>query len=755
MIKVSKKFRKGLWWKLLVTAGVIGLAVIIYLDTIIRSTFDDKKWAIPSTVYARPLEIYQGAELTLKDLKVELGMLGYHFVSKVEKPGQADLSGRRIEIYTPGFQFSDELEPSRKITLTLDDGMVSRLVTDDGAALLRLEPVVIGGIYPSHNEDRLLVQLSEVPLPLQKMLVAVEDDNFYNHYGISPRGIARAVVANIKHGGISQGASTLTQQLVKNYYLSSERTLSRKAKEAVMALLLEAHFSKEQILEGYINEIYLGQDGPRAIHGFGLASQYYFRKPLADLSLNQQALLVALVRGANYYNPWRNPERALKRRDLVLDIAVRENRLDPELAAAAKEQPLGLGERATAKTKRYPAYLDLVRRQLQRDYKVEDLSSNGLSIFTHFDPLVQESAESSLTKAIARHEASGKSPDLEGAVVITRPNTGAVIAVVGGANARYAGFNRAIDAHRQVGSLIKPAVYLTALEKPAEYNLATLVSDEEYVLMLPNGDEWKPQNYDRKDHGDVLLYKALARSLNQATARLGNTIGLEHVLSTIRRLGVEQSIPELPAITLGAVDMVPMDVAQMYQTLSADGFYTPLLSISSVVEPGGKVLKSYPLAVDKRFDAAPIYMMRHALQAVTHEGSGRALEWLLPDFAVAGKTGTTNNLRDSWFAGFSGDMLAVVWMGRDDNSNTGLTGSSGALRVWADILRQRSRLPIQNLPPQDITIGWVDNDTGQGAQKSCRNAIPLPFVKGYEPEVELHCRQGVDQVFDWFRGLVE
>ncbi len=755
MFKLSKKFRKGLWWKLLVTAGVIGLAVIIYLDTIIRSTFDDKKWAVPSTVYARPLEIYQGAELTLKDLKTELGMLGYHFVSKVEKPGQANLSDRRVEIFTPGFQFSDELEPPRKIALTLDDGMITRLVTDDGAALLRLEPVVIGGIYPSHNEDRLLVQLSEVPLSLQKMLVAVEDDNFYNHHGISPRGIARAVVANIKQGGISQGASTLTQQLIKNYYLSSERTLSRKAKEAVMALLLEIHFSKDQILEGYINEIYLGQDGPRAIHGFGLASQYYFRKPLDKLSLNQQALLVALVRGANYYNPWRNPERALKRRDLVLDIAVRENRLDPELAEAAKKLPLGLGERATATTKRYPAYLDLVRRQLQRDYKVEDLSSNGLSIFTHFDPLVQNTAEASLTKAIARHKEKGESTDLEGAVVITRPNTGAVIAVVGGANARYAGFNRAIDAHRQVGSLIKPAVYLTALERPEEYNLATLINDDKYTMTLPNGDEWNPQNYDRKDHGDVLLYKALARSLNQATARLGNTLGLANVLHTIRRLGVEQSIPELPAITLGAVDMVPMEVAQMYQTLSADGFYTPLLAISSVVEPGGHVLKSYPLAVDKRFDAASVYMLRHALQAVTHEGSGRALQWLLPDFAVAGKTGTTNNLRDSWFAGFSGDMLAVVWMGRDDNANTGLTGSSGALRVWADILRQRSRLPIQNLPPQDITIGWVDNDSGQGAQKSCRNAIPLPFVKGHEPEVELRCRQGVDQVFDWFRGLVE
>jgi penicillin-binding protein 1B len=751
----DKKYRKKLWWKLLLGLVVIGLAVTIYLDVIIRSTFSDKKWSVPSTVYARPLEIYQGAALTLADLKNELGQLGYSFVSQLEKPGQAIVSGDQVKIYTPGFQFTDDLEPPRKIVLTLDDGTVSRLVTDDGAALLRLEPVAIGGIYPSHNEDRLLVQLSEVPAPLLGMLVAVEDDNFYGHFGISLRGIARAVVANIKQGGISQGASTLTQQLVKNYYLSSERTLSRKAQEALMAMLLELHFSKDQILEGYVNEIYLGQDGPRAIHGFGLASEYYFRKPLANLSISQQALLVTLVRGANYYNPRRNPERALKRRNLVLDIAVREHRLDPELAALAKTKPLGMGEHAATTSKRYPAYLDLVRRQLQRDYKVEDLSSNGLSIFTHFDPLVQASAESSLTSAIAKHQSSGRSVDLEGAVVITRPNTGAVIAVVGGANARYAGFNRAIDARRQVGSLLKPAVYLTALEQPAEYNLATLISDEEYNLQLPNGDVWTPKNYDKKAHGDVLLYKALANSYNQATARLGNTLGLDRVIDTVSRLGGGQRLPELPAITLGAVDMAPIEVAQMYQTLSADGFYTPLLAINSVMEPGGKVLNGYPIDVDKRFDPESIYMLRHAMQAVTHEGTGKALEWLLPDFSVAGKTGTTNDLRDSWFAGFSGDMLAVVWLGRDDNASTGLTGSSGALRVWADVFRQRSRLPIQNLPPEQIAIGWVDRDTGKGSQVSCRNAIPLPFVTGYVPETEIRCREGVDKVIDWFRDLVE
>lgn len=755
MAITNKKFRFTLWWTVILLSLVTALVAIIYLDSTIRSTFTGKKWSVPATVYARPLELYQGAELTVSDLKVELGMLGYRFVSRLENPGQAIVKGNKVNIYTPGFQFSDELEPARKIELRIQEGMVAQLVSDDGAQLVRLEPLAIGGIYPSHHEDRLLVQLSEVPVSLQEMLVAAEDERFYTHPGISLRGIARALIANIKQGGISQGASTLTQQLVKNYYLSSEQTLTRKAKEAVMALLLERHFSKSEILEGYINEIYLGQDGPRAIHGFGLASSYYFNRPLSDLSLDQQALLVALVRGASYYNPWRHPERAVQRRNLVLDIAVREKRIAPEVAEKAKKRPLGIGGASATNNRRYPAYLDLVRRQLQRDYKEEDLNSNGLAIFTHFDPLVQSSAESSLSATIARQESNGKSAELEGAVVITRPNTGAVIAIIGGKDGRYAGFNRALDARRQVGSLLKPAVFLTALEQPELYTLATLINDDEYKLSLPNGDQWAPKNFDRQDHGELLLYKALASSYNQATARLGNTIGLDKVADTVHRLGIEQDFPALPSLTLGAVDLMPIEVAQIYQTISSDGFYTPLMSINAVVAPGGKLLTSYPLEVEQRFDSASIYLLNYALQAVTHEGTAKSLQWLLPGFSVAGKTGTTNDLRDSWFAGFSGDMMAVVWLGKDDNSSTGLTGSSGALRVWADIFKARSRLPVQNIPPQEISLVWVDRDTGQGSQPSCENAISLPFIAGSEPEEEIRCSQGAAEAIDWFKRLVD
>jgi penicillin-binding protein 1B len=732
---------------------LVSVAILLYLNSLVNSTFKDKQWSVASTVYARPLELYVGLPLSLSDLRKEMTLLGYHFVSNVNQPGEALINQNQVTIFIPQFQFSDELAAAQKIKITLNNGVISTLESQTNDALVRLQPLVIGGIYPSHNEDRLLVQLADVPVSLQEMLVAVEDKYFYEHYGISVRGIARAVVTNIKKGGFSQGASTLTQQLIKNYYLTPERTLIRKAQEALMAMLLELHASKADILEGYMNEIYLGQDGPRAIHGFGLASQYYFKKDLMDLSLSQQALLVTLVRGASYYNPWRNPERALKRRNLVLDIAVRENRLDANLAELAKQAPLEIADSTASSNKRYPAYLDLVRRQLQNDYKTDDLSSNGLSIFTHFNPLIQETAESSLVKAIEKYKQSDPNSDLQGAVIVTQPNTGAVTAIVGGTNTRYSGFNRAIDASRQIGSLMKPAVYLTALENSEKYTLATLISDEAYEQTLDNGDIWAPKNYDLKDHGDVLLYKALARSYNQATARLSNELGLNNILSTIKRLGVERDIPALPAITLGAAELTPLEVANMYQTISSGGFYTPLLAISSVVDNHGEVLTSYPINIQKRFDSGAVYTLRHALQAVTHEGSAKALQWLLPDFAVAGKTGTSNDLRDSWFAGFSDDMQAVVWLGRDDNQPMGLTGSSGALRVWADIFKARAVQPLQNLPPKGISIAWVDGETGVGSQDSCSNAIPLPFVNGSEPTEEIRCRTS-DKVIDWFRQLI-
>lgn len=753
MAKPTKKiYRKRHLFLLLSVILFVMLSIwMISLDRQIRDTFDGNKWSVPATVYARPLELYVGAPLSINDLQTELTQLGFQFVRALSGPGQAIVNGQHADIYTRGFRFADGQSAPRKVSLSIKDGQISELHSDDGVSLLRLSPVVIGGIYPAHHEDRLLVQLHEVPDTLLDMLVAVEDNQFYEHAGISLRGIARAALANIKGGGFSQGASTLTQQLVKNYYLNADKTLSRKVKEAFMSILLELRFSKQAILEGYINEIYLGQDGPRAIHGFGLASQYYFKKPLQQLTLAEQAMLVTLVRGASYYNPWRHPERVQARRNMILDIAVREGRLEQQQAETAKLQTLGLGDKQQVVQKRYPAYLDLVRRQLQRDYPAQDLASKGLSIFTHFDPLVQQSAEQSVARMVKKQN----NRRLQAAVVVSRPNTGEVIAIVGGNDARYAGFNRALDAQRQIGSLIKPALYLSALTKGDDYHLATPLSDAPFELVQDNQQVWAPQNYDKQFHGDVLLYRALAHSYNVAAARLGQEIGLDALVDTLTALGATRHIEPHPSLTLGTVSMSPFEVTQIYQTLSAEGFYTPLFSINAVLDAQGNTLSRYPLAIEQRFSPEAIYLLRYALQAVTHEGSAKSLQQLLPDLAVAGKTGTTNQLKDSWFAGFSGDMMSVVWLGHDDNSSMGLTGASGALRVWADIFRAHATLGLQNIPPEQIQIAWVDNATGQGSEESCENAIAMPFIKGSAPHIEQRCRHGVQKVFDWFRDILQ
>ncbi|ROR98805.1 penicillin-binding protein 1B [Sinobacterium caligoides] len=747
---------KSLFLKIIVVGVVLFLGFTIYLDATIRSTFSGKKWEIPAKVYARPLELYSGSKVSQQQVLDELRMAGYKAVNKVNLPGQIASSGQRVQIYTRKFHFWDGVEPSQRVELNWRGGQLQSLRVDrHDADIVRLEPAMIGGIYPAHNEDRLLVQLKQVPKPLQQMLVAVEDEHFYSHFGVSPRAIARAAVANIKSGRVVQGGSTLTQQLVKNYYLSADRSLMRKATEAVMSLLLEVHYSKEEILEGYMNEIFLAQDGPRAIHGFGLGAQYYFNKPIEDLNLSEQALLVSVIRGPSYYDPWRHPERAKKRRNFVLGKFAAATNMDPEVLAWAQAEPLGVGAVTAKHRARYPAYLDLVRSQLRRDYRAEDLSSQGLNIFTSFDPQVQRTAEQALEKriaAIARdYKLSAEArKQLNGSVVVSHPQTGEVLAVVGGKNARYAGFNRALHARRPIGSLMKPAVYLAALEQSEKYTLVTPLSDESIRVEGRDGSVWQPNNYSKKSHGTVPLHQALTHSYNQATAQLGMTIGIDKVLDVAHRLGIEKKLPAVPSVVLGTGEMSPLMVAQMYQTISSGGFYSPIRAIRNVTSNSGEPLKRYPLEVEQRFDERVVQLMQYNLQEVMREGTGRRAYRSLPaDFKTAGKTGTTNDLRDSWFAGFSGDRLAVVWLGRDDNEPTPLTGASGALPVWTSIIRQTSRRGLEYQPLEGMDYLWVNDKTGELSAKYCDDARYLPFLAGSAPTKRAACGSG-SRVRNWF-----
>ena len=705
------------------------------LNEQITVRFEGSKWELPARIYGRPLELYVGKELSQKQLRQELDLLQYTETEHLEKPGEYRAVGNRFTIHSRSFHFPDGRQSAAVITLTLTGNHISSLTEQQSRqqlTLFRLEPLHIASIYPGDNEDRLLIRLEDTPTLLIKTLLLTEDKKFYQHIGIDPLAIFRALLANLKAGKTVQGGSTLTQQLVKNFFLSSEQSLQRKFKEALMALLLEYHYEKDKILEAYLNEIYLGQDGKRAIHGFAMASRFYFQRNIDELSPDQMALLVGIAKGASFYNPRKHPQRAKARRDLILNNMARAGLLTPEIADRLQKQPLGVSKRIPSGITRYPAFVQLVRRQLKSDYRDEDLQSEGLSIFTTFNPVLQQQAEKSLQQVLADIERERRmtKETLQGAFVICSADQGEVLAVVGDRFPRQAGFNRALDMRRPLGSVIKPAVYLSALSRPDRYNLLTTLYDIPLTIPVAEKD-WQPQNYDKKFHGPVPLRQALVKSLNVATVQLGMDLGLDAVIHTLHGLGLADKIPPFPSLLLGAVEFPPIDVLQMYQTIAAGGYKTPLRTILAVTDQQGRLLQRYPLTVDQAADPAAVFCLSTALQEVTRTGTGHRLQQLLPaKLTVAGKTGTTDDLRDSWFAGFSDSHVAVAWVGRDDNRSTGLTGSTGALRVWAATMGEITTIPLKLHPPANIDFYFSDIQAGKLFSDQCRQGELVPFIRG-------------------------
>jgi penicillin-binding protein 1B len=754
--------RPWLGWAIkLSLVGLVVLAVFaVYLDAVVQEKFSGKRWTVPAKVYARPLELFVGQKLAKTDFLKELDALGYRREGAVSGPGGVSVAGNNIELFSRGFQFYESNEPSQRVRVRFSGDYVAGLTQTGGGnlAVARLEPLLIGGLYPAHQEDRILIKIDQVPPYLVETLVAIEDREFFNHFGVSPKGIARAVWINATAGQLRQGGSTLTQQLVKNFYLTNERSLSRKATEAMMAVLLELHYDKKDILEAYLNEVFLGQDGQRAVHGFGLASQYFFSQPLSELKLDQVALLVGMVKGPTYYNPRRNPERALERRNLVLDVLAEQGVASVEEVEAAKQKPLSITQRGTLADSSFPAFLDLVKRQLREDYQEQDLTEEGLRIFTSFDPIMQLKAESALADTLKRLSGRKGVDQVEAGMVVTSPESGEVQAIIGSRQPRFAGFNRALDAVRPIGSLIKPAIYLTALERPSQYTLTSLLEDQPFSIKGQDGQVWSPQNYDRKAHGTIYLYQGLVNSYNLSTAKLGLELGVPEVLKTLDRLGVEQKWPAYPSMLLGAGGLSPMSVANMYQTLANGGFNTPLRGIRNVLTADGEPLKRYPYQIQQRFDSGAIYLLQNAMQRTMSEGTGRSVySQLARSLALAGKTGTSNDSRDSWFAGFSQDVLAVVWLGRDDNGPTPLTGATGALQVWTDFMRKADPLPLDMPVPDNVVQAWVDANSGQGTDPSCPNAVQMPYIRGSQPVAGPACgiQAPVNEVMDWVRGWLD
>jgi len=707
--------RRWLWF--LVKLGIVFAVLIaiygVYLDQKIRSRIDGKVWQLPAAVYGRMVNLEPDMSISKKEMVQLLTATQYRQVTAMTRPGEFTVQANSIEMIRRPFDFPDSKEGQVRARLTFDGDHLETIENMDSNrqfGFFRLDPRLITMMSSPNGEQRLFVPRNGFPDLLVDTLIATEDRHFYEHDGISFYSIGRAMLANLTAGRTVQGASTLTQQLVKNLFLSSERSYWRKANEAYMALIMDARYSKDRILELYMNEVYLGQSGDNEIRGFPLASLYYFGRPVEELSLDQQALLVGMVKGASIYNPWRNPKLSLERRNLVLRLLQQQKVIDQELYDMLSARPLGVQPRGGVISPQ-PAFMQMVRQELQAKLgdKVKDLS--GVKIFTTFDSVAQDAAEKAATEGIPILKKQRKLSDLETAMVVVDRFSGEVRAMVGGAEPQFAGYNRAMQARRSIGSLAKPATYLTALSQPNQYRLNTWIADAPIALRQPNGQVWSPQNDDRRYSGQVMLVDALTRSMNVPTVNLGMALGLPAVTDTWQKLGApKDQLHPVPAMLLGALNLTPIEVAQAFQTIASGGNRATLSALRSVIAEDGTVLyQSFPQA-ERAVPAQAAYMTLWTMQQVVQRGTGRQLGAKYPNLHLAGKTGTTNNNVDTWFAGIDGREVVITWVGRDNNQPTKLYGASGAMSIYQRYLTSQSPIALNLTAPEDVVDMGVDEN---------------------------------------------
>jgi penicillin-binding protein 1B len=752
----KRSWLKVLWsfsWKAGVALAAVLLFVGIYLDSVVKERFEGQLFELPTVVYARILNLSPGENITIQELRNELDVLNYRKVSQPRYPGEYSSSSTRIELIRRPFEFADGPEPDRHIMLHFSDSGLQRIQSLESRGdlgYLRLEPKMLGMLEKDRDEQRLFLRRDQFPEILVDALLATEDRDFYQHDGVSPLAIARALVANIKAGRTVQGGSTLTQQLAKNLFLTRDKTLWRKVREAYIALILDYRYSKDRILEAYLNEVYLGQSGGEAIHGFGLASRYYFGQPIQELRIDQLAMLVGMVKGPSYYNPIRYPERTKERRDLVLSLLMQQNMLTSEQYEQAVSRPLDTQSKPRIAS-RQPAYFQQLSIELKEKVGERFKAETGLRVFTSLDPVSQSKMEQAIAKKIPELAKRG-GKELEAAAVAVDRHSGEIRAMVGGKRVGYEGFNRALNASRPIGSLVKPAIYLTALEQPDKYNLGTTLHDTPLSLKSSKGNVWTPRNYDRKYRGDVPLYIALAKSLNVPTVRLGMALGIPEVSNTLERLGVNKDeIRPVPSMFLGSFSLTPFEVAQMYQTLTNSGKRAKLTALRSVMDMEGNVLYQSLPRSSRAVDEQAAWLTTYAMKQGVAQGTGRFLQSQFGWAALAGKTGTSNDNRDSWFVGVDGREVTTIWLGRDDNKPVNLTGSSGALRVYAEYLKQRIPERLELPWPREITtLGFKPTSDG-GLEMNCRSDYKLP-VWDKTGQIKQQCEKKsnwLNSIFDW------
>ena len=745
---------KNFLLKVAFTGAVLTVFYGGYLDWQIRSKMDGQIWRLPAEVYSRIESVKISDNLAFDEVIQILLDNEYRQTTMVAAPGDFKLEDDTIVVLRRAFPFPDKPEPQRVLRLRFVDNKLNRiedLVAVKAIDEFHLAPKLIA-MLESDNEDRLAIPLQNYPRLLIDALILTEDRRFYDHHGINPVGIIRALITNIRAGQTVQGGSTLTQQLVKNLFLSSERTITRKANEALMSLVLDWRYDKNRILETYLNEIYLGQNGDTQIHGFELASQFYFGRSIREISLDQIALLVGMVKGPSLYNPWRNPQNALERRNVVLKLMLEHKMIGDELYQLLSQRPLGVQQKGQI-SRKYPSFIQTLQADLRRELGEHKISSLlGARIFTTMDLKQQAQAENAVVNTVSQLQLKTKNPYLEGAMIVADYRVGEIRAVVGGLQTQYAGFNRALMAKRQIGSLVKPSIYLTALSNPEQFRLNTPINNQPITINVKGSPPWQPRNYDKKYSGSVMLMDALARSLNIPTVNIGMKVGLSKVIDTQKAMGWDNvEIPKVPAMLLGAYSISPYDVTKLYQTIANQGGRIELTTVDTIADRQGNIIYQHDKTAKQVVPQEAAFQTLFAMQQTVERGTARSLQNDYADLRLAGKTGTTNDARDTWFVGIDGKNISTVWLGRDDNGETKLTGASGALQIYKDYLSHTyiEKLKL-NKPANMKWVGitqhgswdcdsnrvipvWVNN--GQNFCGDTSNASPSPATPPAETEI--------------------
>jgi len=742
-------------------ASFVGFAGWAFV-TVTKRFDSSRMWDLPSRIYSDATPILPGQSVPRKLLEPKLNYLGYHEVDHLPAhSGEYRYDSGDLEIYLQDFRYPDIDFHGMPVRIELSGSTVRRIERlDDGSTMrgIRLEPELVTSIFNDVMEDRVPVPLSKVTKYLTDAIVATEDRGFYEHEGISFRGIVRAAMKDVKSRSLGAGGSTLTQQLVKNLFLTPERTFRRKAIEAVMAIILEARYSKNEILEAYVNEAYFGQNGSVQIVGVERAAEVYFGKHATALSLEEAATIAGIIRSPNFYSPLRHPERARDRRNVVLAGMRDIGMIDAKQCEEAQAAPMTVNKYPRS-IRSAPYFVDLVLKELRETYPETQLETEGLRVFTTLDTMMQRAAEESLSEGLDRLKKDyprikRKKEWPEGVVLTIEPGTGYVKALVGGRDYGSSQFNRAFQAKRQPGSLFKPFVYASVMD-PARgdkaWTTATILRDTPITVEMGK-TSWEPKNYDGEFHGSVPLRVALEKSYNIPAVRAAIDAGMTNVIKFASETGMRSRLEPYPSIALGAFEVTPLEIAYAYSVFANEGVKAEPITILAVATRDGKILESRVAKMKRVAPASVCFVIDDILKGVLDEGTAAASRRLGFERPFAGKTGTTNDNRDAWFVGYSPRILSLVWIGYDDNTSIGLTGSSGALPIWVRYMNRISGLvpKAEFRRPDDVVDREIDPETGYLTTPLCPEKRFEIFVEGTEP-TELCPLHGGDS--DFFRDF--